>query len=514
MIRPRIHGVLVLAAFMAGPAAVALAAPAARPPSPAPRPPHYNVLFIATDDLNADLGCYGQPVVKTPNLDRLAARGVRFDRNYCQFPLCSPSRSSLMTGLRPDTTQVFDLQKHFRKVLPDVVTLPQMFRAAGYYAARVGKIYHYGVPGDIGTSGLDDPASWDKFVNNRGRDKDEEYKLVNHTPKRGLGSSLSFLAADGGDEEQTDGIGTTEAIKLIEENKDRPFFIAMGYFRPHCPYVAPKKYFAQVPFEQVRLSPASKAWRAQVPVPALASTQPWPWFGVSEQQGREAKHAYWAAIEFVDAQIGRLLATLERLGLDDKTIIVFWSDNGYHLGEHGLWMKQSLFENSARVPLIIAAPTQKAKGRGCGRTVELLDIYPTLADLCGLTPPANLAGRSLKPLLDDPQAAWNKPGFHTGLARPVPGAQRAHGALALHGVGRRPSGRGALRLRRGPAGRAQSRRGSASTQPRWRSSRPWSKRTGPRRSARRRRRRRPRPKKPRRVCKAATSGRGPIATNG
>ena len=379
--------------------------------APPAKPVRYNVLFIATDDLNCDLGCYGQTVVKTPNLDRLAARGVRFDRNYCQFPLCSPSRSSLMTGLRPDTTQVFDLKKHFRTVLPDVVTLPQMFRNNGYYAARVGKIYHYGVPGDIGTSGLDDPASWDEVVNPRGRDKDEEKKLINHTPKRGLGSSLSFLAAEGRDEEQTDGIGTTAAIKLLEENKDQPFFIAMGYYRPHCPYVAPKKYFAQVPFEQVQLSPASEAWRAQVPRPALASTQPWPWFGVTEQQGREAKHAYWAAIEFVDAQIGRLLATLERLGLDDKTIIVFWSDNGYHVSEHGLWMKQSLFENSARVPLIIAAPAQKAKGQGCGRTVELLDIYPTLAELCGLTPPPNLAGRSLKPLLDDPKAPWDKPAF-------------------------------------------------------------------------------------------------------
>ncbi|MBI5388530.1 MAG: sulfatase [Verrucomicrobia bacterium] len=371
----------------------------------------FNVLFIASDDLNCNLGCYGHPVVQTPNLDRLAARGTRFERAYCQFPLCSPSRSSLMTGLRPDTTQVFDLKRHFRKALPEVVTLPQLFRTNGYFAARVGKIYHYGVPGDIGTSGLDDPASWDTFVNPRGRDKTDEGQLVNHTPKRGLGSSLSFLAADGADEEQTDGIGATEAIKLLEANRDRPFFIACGFYRPHCPYVAPKKYFEHVPRERTRVPSVSDSWRTEVPAPALSSTQPWPWFGVTEPQAQESLHAYWAAIEFVDAQVGRLLAALDRLKLADKTVVVFWSDNGYHVGEHGLWKKQSLFENSTRVPVIIAAPTQKVRGQPCGRTIELLDLYPTLADLCGLTPRHALAGRSLKPLLDEPKAPWDKPAF-------------------------------------------------------------------------------------------------------
>jgi uncharacterized sulfatase len=374
-------------------------------------PPKYNVLFIASDDLNHDLSCFGHPVVKSPNIDRIAARGTRFERSYCQFPLCSPSRTSLMTGLRPDVTQVYDLKTHFRTVLPDVVTLPQMFTKHGYYVARVGKIYHYGVPGDIGTSGLDDPPSWQKFVNPRGRDKDEEGKLVNHTPSRGLGSSLSFLAAEGTDEEQTDGIGATEAIKLLEENKDKPFFIACGFYRPHCPYIAPKKYFQQVAWEQTVMPPISATWLDQVPKPAVLSTSPWPWFGVNEQQARESKQAYWAAVEFMDAQVGRLLNALDRLKLADKTIVVFWGDNGYHVGENGLWKKQSLFENSARVPLLMAAPDQKTKGKGCPRTVELVDIYPTLADLCGLTPPPGLAGKSLKPLLDNPTAAWDKPAF-------------------------------------------------------------------------------------------------------
>lgn len=371
----------------------------------------YNVLFIATDDLNNDFSVFGNKLVKTPNLERLAKMGTVFTRAYCQFPLCSPSRTSLMTGLRPDTTQVFDLRKHFRTVLPDVVTLPQLFRKNGYYAARVGKIYHYGVPGDIGTSGLDDPQSWDEVFNPKGRDKLEENKLINYTPKRGLGSSLSFLAADGTDEEQTDGIGTTQAIKFLEKLKDRPFFVAMGYYRPHCPYVAPKKYFQSIPLDAVQIPSVSASWLEGIPKPAVASTTPWPWFGVTIEQARESKHAYYAAIEFVDAQIGRLLDALDRLKLTDKTIIVFWSDNGYHLGEHGLWKKQSLFENSARVPLIIAAPGQKSKGTVCERTVELLDIYPTLADLCGLRPEHELHGKSLKPLLENPKNAWDKPAF-------------------------------------------------------------------------------------------------------
>lgn len=371
----------------------------------------YNVLFIASDDLNCNLSSYGHPVVKTPNIDRIAARGTTFLRSYCQFPLCSPSRTSLMTGLRPDATQVYDLKKHFRTVVPDVVTLPQLFMKSGYYAARVGKIYHYGVPGEIGTSGLDDAASWNHFVNPRGRDKDEEGKLTNYTPDRGLGSSLSFLAADGADEEQTDGIGTTEAIRLLEANKDKPFFIGMGYYRPHCPYIAPKRDFDAIPLEKSQMPPFLRSWKDQVPADASLFTKPWPWMGVTEQQSREAKRAYWAAVTFMDRQVGRLLDALERLKLADRTIIVFWGDNGYHVGENGLWKKQSLYENSARVPLLIAAPGQRAKGQASARTVELLDIYPTLADLCGLTPPSHLQGRSLRPLLDDPKAAWDKPAF-------------------------------------------------------------------------------------------------------
>ncbi len=372
-----------------------------------------NVLFIAVDDMNNDLGCYGHPLVQSPNIDRLAKQGVRFDRAYCQFPLCSPSRSSLMTGLRPDTTRVFDLQYRFRQGLPGVVTLSQCFAHQGYYAARVGKIYHYGNPGDIGTSGLDDPPSWQEFFNPAGRDKTAlESELINYTPKRGLGASMSLLAdRTGKDEEHTDGKVATQAIELLEKHRAEPFFLAVGFYKPHCPYIAPQKYFDLYPLEKIALPEVAADFQKSVPVPALASTKPWPFFGVTPGQAREGKQAYYAAISFVDAQIGRVLDALDRLGLRENTIVVFWSDHGYLLGEHGLWAKQSCFEESARVPLIIAPPAAKSAGQVCARTVELIDLFPTLADLAGLTPPPGLHGASLRSLLENPAAEWQRPAF-------------------------------------------------------------------------------------------------------
>ena len=369
-----------------------------------------NVLFIAVDDMNNDLGCYGHPQVKSPNIDRLAKMGVKFDRAYCQFPLCSPSRSSLMTGLRPDTTRVFNLQYHFRTGIPDVVTLPQMFMNNGYFAARVGKIYHYGNPGGIGTPGLDDPPSWKIALNPRGRDKDIESDIINYTPKRGLGSAMSFLADTGRDDEHTDGKVAAEVIKLMEQHRSEPFFIAAGFYKPHTPYVAPKKYFDLYPLDKITLPQEPSSNRESKPKAALTST-PEPYFGLTEPQARECKQGYYATISFVDAQIGKLLDTMDRLKLWDSTVVVFWSDHGYHLGEHGLWMKQSLFEESARVPMIWVAPGAKGNGKASPRTVEFVDIYPTLADLAGLMPPKNLQGASLKPLLENPTAPWSKPAF-------------------------------------------------------------------------------------------------------
>ncbi|MBM3796583.1 MAG: sulfatase [Acidobacteria bacterium] len=369
-----------------------------------------NVLFIATDDMSNALGCYGHPVVKTPHLDRLAARGVRFDRAYTQFALCSPSRTSLMTGLAPDTTHVYDLQKHFRTVLPDVVTMSQCFQKNGYYAARVGKIYHYGNPGQIGTDGLDDAPSWNHRVNPRGIDKDEEPKLAIHTPERkGLGSTIGFYSSPASDEKHTDGMVAEETIRLIEQRKDEPFFLAAGFYRPHCPYIAPSKYFEMYPADKMSPIPFAPGEDKIAPPWAYYTTPP-NWNMTARQQ-QEALQAYYASISFVDANVGRLMAALERLHLLENTVVVFWSDHGYGTGEHGQWMKQTLFEAAARVPMIWAGPGVGARGKACGRTVELLDLYPTLTDLCGLAShvPANLHGRSLRPLLNSPVARWDKP---------------------------------------------------------------------------------------------------------
>lgn len=372
-----------------------------------------NVLFISVDDMNNDLGCYGHPLVKSPNIDRLAARGVRFEHAYCQFPLCNPSRASLLTGLRPDTTRVLDLKYHFRQGLPEVVTLPQMFIKSGYDVARIGKMYHYGNPGDIGTAGLDDRASWGERFNPAGRDKTAlEPDIMNYTPKRGLGSSISFLAdPTGTDLEHTDGKVAAQTIEWLEKHKHEPFFVGAGFYKPHCPYVTPKKYFDLYQMDQISLPPITTNTPKDYPRLAFSGYNPWPYVGVTPDQAREGKRAYYAAISFVDGQVGRLLDAVDRLGLRDNTIIVFWSDHGYHLGEHGLWFKQSCFEEAARVPLIISVPGLKTAGQASPRPVELLDLYPTLADVAGLTPPPGLQGASLRPLLLNPAAPWQRPAY-------------------------------------------------------------------------------------------------------
>ncbi|MBL8293114.1 MAG: sulfatase [Bryobacterales bacterium] len=386
-----------------------LAAAGALANAPAQNQQKRNVLFIASDDLNHSFSTYGHPFVRTPNLDALAGRGVRFDRAYCQFPLCSPSRTSVMTGLSPDATGVYDLRKHFRESVPDVVTLGQTFQKNGYFVARTGKIFHYGNPGQIGTDGLDDAPTWMRRINPAGVDKTkEEPRIINHTPGRGLGSSVSFYASPARDEEHTDGMVAAETIRMMEEHRNEPWFLGAGFYKPHCPYVAPSKYFDRVPISKVKLIPFEE-WELTIAPKWAYWTQP-PNFGLTEKQRLEGMQAYFAAILFLDAQVGKLLDALKRTGQEERTTVVFWSDHGYGLGEHGQWMKQTVFEHAARTPLLMAGAGVKARGQACGRTVELLDLYPTLADLCGLKDvPASLHGKSVRPLLENPKAAWDRP---------------------------------------------------------------------------------------------------------
>lgn len=366
-----------------------------------------NVLFIIADDLNNYLGCYGDPRAKTPNIDKLAARGVRFERSYCTFPLCGPSRNSMLTGLYPNSTGILGNSQIFRQTIPTQLSLPQAFRLDGYFAARIGKLYHYNVPNSIGTDGHDDPGSWEMEINPAGVDRmEEEGQIFTLTPGQ-FGGTLSWLASPKGDPEHTDGKVAEEAEWVLErcaKRKDRPFFLAVGFFRPHTPYVAPKSpYFEWYPEAEMPVHPTVDKNPPEVPAAALGSYK-------SEQDQltddlrRQAVQAYYASISFMDAQVGRVTATLERLGLAENTVIVFTSDHGYHMGEHGLWQKQSLFEGSARVPMLIVAPGTAKPGSVAATPVSHLDLYPTLTDLCGVKAPENLQGQSLVPVLKDSNA--------------------------------------------------------------------------------------------------------------
>lgn len=373
-----------------------------------------NVLFIATDDMNNMLNAFGDPNVYSPNLDRLAEMGVVFKNAYNQSPLSGPSRASLLTGMRPDKTGVHDLSGKFRYAVPDAVTLPELFKNNGYYTCRIGKIFHAGVPGEIGQPGSDDPQSWTITYNPIGKDKTEGDLAI------GNGVLGQWYKLDCTDDEMTDGISANVAISILKQRyrnyggqrassqqmEIEPFFMAVGFYRPHFPYIAPSKYFDMYP--EVSVPPVEeKEWRTK---PALARfTYPWN-AGASLKECEESKRAYLASITFVDAQIGKMIDALEELGLMDNTIIVFWSDHGYMLGEHGIWKKQNLFEQTAKQPLLIYAPGYSG-GTPCEEIVEMIDIYPTIAELVNLDSPTNIDGKSLTELLKNPKTNWNHPAF-------------------------------------------------------------------------------------------------------
>lgn len=363
-----------------------------------------NVLFLISDDMNNSQGCYGHPLVKTPNIDRLAAQGVRFDLAYCQFPLCGPSRNSMLTGLYPNSTGIHANAQIFRQTIPSHHSLPQAFRLQGYFAARIGKLYHYNVPRSVGTNGHDDPGSWELELNPAGCDRlEEEPHIFSLTPGQ-FGGTLSWYASPKSDQYHTDGLMAADAEWVLQRcarQKDRPFFLAVGFFRPHTPYVSPKPYFDRYPEKEMPVVQGVKEDQADLPAPALGSYKK-EQDKLTDDLRRQAVQAYYASTTFINAQVGRVLDALERLGLAQNTIVVFTSDHGYHLGEHGLWQKMSIFEESARVPLIIAAPGVGKKGSVAKAPVGLIDLYPTLAELCGVKAPENLQGQSLVPMLKDP----------------------------------------------------------------------------------------------------------------
>ncbi|MCB1225940.1 MAG: sulfatase [Verrucomicrobiales bacterium] len=405
-----------------------------------------NVLFIAIDDLRPEMGCYGNAEVKTPNLDRLASTGLRLDRAYCQYAICGPSRASLLTGLRPDTLKIEEIDTFFRNTVPDVVTLPQHFKANGYESLYVGKVFH---PGQT-----DDDISWSRPVRQppRGseyqlpeslevmkkRRQEAEAKYGKEAQLQGMSAGPAWESAEAPDSAYPDCKTADAAIATLREVKDKPFFLGVGFIKPHLPFVAPKKYFdlydpATLTLTDTPNPPKDGPAIARHSSFELRTRTRVPTAGpIDEPTSRELLRAYYACASFVDAQIGRVLAELDSLGLRENTIIVVWGDHGWHLGEYGIWGKATNYEVATRVPLIVSAPEMKAAGRGSKALVEFVDVYPTLCELAGLQKPAHLQGKSFAPLLTDPEQKWKdaafsqfpSPALREWAARPLSDAMR------------------------------------------------------------------------------------------
>ena len=363
-------------------------------PGPAP-----NVLMIVIDDLRTELGCYGVEEVHSPNIDRLAEKGLLFNNAYAQYPVCNPSRSSFLSGLRPDQVGITSNTIPFRRIQPDLVTLPQLFRQNGYFTAGLGKIFHLSVDRPGKRVLFEDPQSWEFFSDALGQ--------TSRLGRKGEGRNMTggklvwahWKAAEGDDIDQPDGITTEVAIKILEDNKDKPFFIGFGLHKPHDPFIAPKKYFEKYPVGSTRLAvePADRSERVGLAIPNDRD-----FADFTDKERREFKRAYQACVSFADAQVGKVFATMDRLKLWDNTIVVLMGDHGYHLGEHDWWNKVTVFESCARAPMMVWVPGAAGMGRETGAIMEFVDLYPTLVDYAGLKAPHKLSGRSIRPILEDP----------------------------------------------------------------------------------------------------------------
>ena len=370
-----------------------------------------NILLLMSDDLNSALSGFGHPQCKTPRLDALAKRGVRFENMHCQYPVCGSSRASLMTGLYPYTNGMLGNGGNLRKNLPNVVTLSQLFRNNGYHAGRVSKIYHMGIPFEIiaGTADHDDAPSWDETVNIKAPEQKAPGKRTEWSPKDKSSQTFTGVEASTGDLEHADGMAADAAIGFLKQNKDKPFFLGCGFVRPHVPLVAPSKYFDRYDRDAMVAPEVPKGDLDDVPK-IIRNYKSIDRYGVTPELHKGLLEAYYASISYMDEQVGRVLEALDELGLRKNTIVIFSSDHGYLLGHHHKFQKQHLFEESTRVPFILSVPwITTSHGHASNQITELVDLYPTLAELAGLTPPSNLQGQSLLPLLKNPTTKeWNK----------------------------------------------------------------------------------------------------------
>ncbi len=362
-----------------------------------------NVLFIAVDDLNDWIGCLGgHPQTKTPNIDHLAARGVLFTRSYCAAPACNPSRAALLTGIRPSTSGVYLNSQPWRPAMPDVVTLPQLFMKGGYNVVGGGKIFH---------GGFNDDASWHEYFKQGG---DPKPKTV---PANGIAKTAHFDwgPVDETDETMNDYRVVNWAIDELQKERDKPLFLACGLYRPHLPWYVPKKYFDAFPVDEIILPEILDSDLDDVPELGVRMAKPEGDHKkvLDSDNHQRAVQGYLASIAFADAQIGRLLDALDKSRYAKNTIVILWGDHGWHLGEKLHWRKFALWEEATRAPLMIAAPGITKPGGRCKRTVSFMDIYPTLADLCGLPVGEHLEGETLRPLLEQPSLEWDRPALTT-----------------------------------------------------------------------------------------------------
>ncbi len=391
-----------------------------------------NVLFIAIDDLRPELGCYGSPIAVSPNLDALAKDGLLFNRAYCQQAICRPSRASLMTGARPDTTGLFHNYVSLRELQPDIVTLPQHFIAHGYEAAYCGKIFHQGDTDD-GVSWSRKPVKWLKDVkrprgpyalpeNNKMKADNLKQMLAKYgeAARRGLAAGPAYEKADVPDTAYIDGYNTQLAIATLKQmagKGDKPFFLAMGYKQPHLNWTAPKKYWDLYDRESIPMAKDTKAPENGAAMGLHASFElrtraGIPKFGpLGPELSRTLKHAYLASVSYVDAQVGKMIAALEEAGVRDNTIIIVWGDHGWHIGDMGVWGKATNYEIATRVPLMIWTPDMKTRGKSTDSLVELVDMYPTLCELADVPLPDHLEGHNFVPLLNKPDQSWKKAAF-------------------------------------------------------------------------------------------------------